>query len=68
MLGSPDLSLLRFLCLEEVKTRNHHHTLHTALFLVLLVIVVDLILLQETNFRGLENTIIRAASAIPKKG
>lgn len=66
MLGSPDLSLLRFLCLEEMKTLNHHHTLHTALFLVLFV--VDLILLQETNFRGLENTIIRAASAIPKKG
>lgn len=52
MLGSPDLSLLRFLCLEGLKA-----TLNTILYalprlLVLLFTVVDLILfLLESNFR-----------------
>ena len=52
MLGSPDLSLLRFLCLEEMKATIT--TILNALppLLVLLFIVVDLtLLLQESNFR-----------------
>lgn len=52
MLGSPDLSLLRFLRLGEIKA-TAITTLHTLPpLLVLLVTVVDLILfLWERNFR-----------------
>lgn len=68
VLGSPDLSFLRFLCLEEMNA-----TITTILhalspLLVLLVTVVDLILLLRSQIsEGLENTIIRICFTTPKK-
>lgn len=65
VLGSPDLSFLRFLCLEEMNA-----TITTILhalspLLVLLVTVVDLILLLRSQIsEGLETTILRTCFTI----